>query len=204
MKKKNTIVTPKGVINFPYLNEMDTAFKQNVYKATEFYILKSECEGMIKQINELVEEEYNNQTAKGKEVTKSYPYSEKGEYYLFKNKFKSQYKPKQIMQKNGKLEYVDEEIKAGSVLQFSLSLNQYTMMGKSGVSFYIDAVKIVELKDKFDILTQNNEDRKVTDFGFEVLEEDIENNDEELEELGFEIEDEEIDLSVDDDEEIDF
>lgn len=203
MKKKNNTITPSGVINFPYLNEMDTAFKQNIYKITEFWIKREDCTNFINEINELTENEYMRNKKAGKEVVKAFAYEDKGEYFLFKNKFKSQYKPKQIEQINGKLEFVDKEIKAGSIVQLAVTINPYTMMGKCGVSFYIDAVRIIKLKDNFDIITKKKEEKTSADFGFSIEENDLKNIDEEINELGFNIE-EDIDADLEEDEVIDF
>ena len=212
-KKFETITTPKGRAQFPYLNTPDTKFNSAGEYKVNLVLPKSEAAQLMEKIDELTEahwnEVYNKAKAKDKKrLQKHYPYEDVFDEeteeptgdVVFKFKMNAQIKkddgtvielsPK-LFDKKGRALDKDEFIRGGSIIRVNAQLVPYKVAatGHVGISLRLVAVQVIEF----------GQGGSAEDFGFEVEEDD---DDGESQQEGFQ--DESDETPDDDDQDGDF
>ena len=142
MPKKEILTTPKGRALWPHVDVANTTFNADgVYEMDVVFDPKNnpEHKAFMNKVAKMVPEGGTNPWRKHKDVETG---EETGMYTIH---FKSQWRPKQFDAK-GKLVEHESNLGNDSLVRVSFVPNPYTNVGgRTGVSFYLQAIQIIEL-----------------------------------------------------------
>ncbi len=178
MRKAETIVTPIATAAYAWLNQPDTAFKQNKYKVTLLLDKKDKKNtSFIKKINDAHKKAANGGDTPSpvKDGDKTDKEGQEG-HWVFTAK--TNFKPKLVDTQRKQLSE-DSAPMSGDLVRAAISLHSYDTGSAAGVSVLLMAVQLVEKRNQGSHSTSAFDDID----GF--VEDDVDESDEEDDEEDF-------------------
>ena len=141
MSKAIKTVSPKGTAAYPWLNKADTRFNAEGVFKTGLTVSKETAKPFQDKIKEAFIEEYGQ----GKLAKAFVPWKDTEDGEVTFN-FKSKNKPV-LYDSVGQPLKGDVAVGGGSIIKVSCGIGPWSAGGKIGVTLYLNAVQIIDLKE---------------------------------------------------------
>ncbi len=140
MAKLKTVITPKGVLSWPYIAKPDTRYNpEGVYKTS--LVLSAEDAEPLKK---MVKDEFLKEFGEAKLAKALMPFDENAEDGTVTFKFKSKRQPN-IYDAKGKQIKKVPQISSGTIAKVNCAINPYNKGINIGVSFYLNDIQVIDL-----------------------------------------------------------
>jgi hypothetical protein len=137
MPAKKSLITPKGVANYPWLNKPDTKFGKTEFKCGLVFESVTAAKPVIDAAKEVFAEEFGPKAKAKLPLEKQ----EDGTVLL---RTHSKSKPP-LMDIKGNEVKATVKLGGGSVVKLGITLQAYDNGGKKGVTAYLNGVQIIKL-----------------------------------------------------------
>jgi hypothetical protein len=140
MAKLKNIITPKGILSWPYIAKPDTRYNPDGVYKTSLIVSAADAATLIETCKEVFTAEYG--TSKLAKANMPYEVNDESGEVTFK--FKSKRQPKIYDAKGNAINKIPQ-IASGTLAKVATAMNPYQTGINTGVSLYLNDVQILEL-----------------------------------------------------------
>ena len=140
MAKLKTVITPKGVLSWPYIAKPDTRYNPEGVFKTSLILTAAEAAPLM----EACTEAFVNEFGQAKMAKAMMPFEVNEESGEVTFKFKSKRQPRLYDAKGKQISKIPQ-VSSGTIAKVNAAINPYNKGINTGVSFYLNDIQIIEL-----------------------------------------------------------